>query len=212
MKILLSVCCCLLAMIVPIHHSASTAPQTIIKKETVVMLNSTWIVETTTPGEAIELGNSFLPPGTRLQINIGGPTRLALDEGKTDELGGELILLPPFPQDICKTGLGGESGFGTNVCKDGQVADPNRSVSFEAKFIFESWKRKPDPYLSDNGFFIDQGAKPGAQFVNVCPLEKGVTWRLWIRDRDTLVGEYIATLPQKKLEAIIQTWRRAKTP
>jgi hypothetical protein len=121
-------------------------------------------------------------------------------------------LVPPFPQGICKTGLGSESGFGANLCKEGKLIDPDRPVSFDSKFLFEAWKRKPDPLEDDNGFFIDQRAKIGAQFVTVVPLEKGVTWRLWIRDRDTLVGQYIAILPQKRYEAIIQTWRRAKTP
>jgi hypothetical protein len=211
MKGLLLACYCLLAMIAPMHFTAGIAPQTIIKKETVAMLNSTWIIESSPPETAKDLGIDFLPPGTRLQIKIEGPTRLALEEGATDELGGELILLPPFPQGICKTGLGGESGFGANLCKDGQLIDPERPVHFDSKFLFEAWKRKPDPIEDGNGFFMDQGAKIGAQFVTVVPLEKGVTWRLWVRDRNTLVGGYTATFPKDQLEFVVQTWRRAKS-
>jgi hypothetical protein len=205
-------CFCLLVIFVPDNYPNGIASQAIRKKEAVSVLNNIWTIESAPPADMVESTGGFLPPGTKVQIKIAGPTRLAIEEGRTDELGGEIILLPPFPQNICTVGLGTETIFGGNLCEKGQLKDPARPVSFDSQFVFERWEHPSDTEQLDNGFFVDQGAKLGAQFVLVNPLHKGVDWQLWVRDRDTLIGSYIATLRSKETERVVQIWRRVKAP
>jgi hypothetical protein len=208
---------CLLDIVGLIDYHTSTAAQTarrknVTKEDVKTMLNGIWTIESSPPKEVAEMTSDFLPPKTRMQIKIEGPTRLAIEEGRRDELGGELILLPPFMPGICTTPLGEGNGSGAHVCEKGQIIDPNRPVSNDAEFTFQRWNNQSDTEQLGGSFFLGQGAKPGAQFVLINLRYKGVTWELWVRDRDTLVGAYIATLPSKDTEQMVQIWRRVKTP
>jgi len=197
-------------------YQPTAAPQTakrrtVNKEDAKTVLSGIWTIESTPPKEVAELTSEFLPPNTRVQINLAGPTRLAMEEGRKDELGGEFTLLPPFIQGICATPLGVDNAFGSSVCQKGQIIDPNRPVTNDAEFSFSRWSKPADSEEVSNVFFVDQGAKLGAQFVSITLRYKGVTWELWVRDKDTLVGRYIATLPSKDLEQVTQIWRRVKT-
>lgn len=205
-----------LALLGLMYHptaASQTAKRKPVKKEDVrTVLNGIWTIESTPPKQFEDMTRDFLPPGTRIQLKLEGPTRIALEEEKTDELGGDFTLLPPFIQGICATPLGEENGFGSHVCEKGQIIDPNRPVSNDAEFSFYRWSKPSDLDEVHNVFFVDQGAKLGAQFVLITLRYKGVSWKLWVRDRDTLVGRYVATLPSKDLNQQVQTWRRVKTP
>jgi hypothetical protein len=215
--------CCLLTLLVGLHYRDKITAQTTVDKKSVkkkavkkgdvyTMLNGIWTIESSPPRDVAEFTNDFLPPGTRLELKIEGPTRLAVEEGLSDELEGKFILIPPFSQGICTTPLGESNGYGSHVCDKGRITDPNDPASNYAEFSFERWDQQPDPEELGNIFFIEQGAKRGAQFVIISLRYKGISWRLWVRDRDTLVGKCVATLPSKQLERVIQIWRRVKTP
>jgi hypothetical protein len=223
MKKLFSGCYCLLALLIVLHSHAGVMAQTAAKKKSVqkktekkedlyAMLNGIWRIESSSPKEVAQVPKEFLPPDTRLELMIEGPTEAALDAGQSNELEGKFILLPPFPQGICNSGLGVGNGYGSDVCENGKVIDPNDSVSNYAEFIFERWEHKTDIEQLRNNFFVKQGAKLGAQFLIISLRYRGIAWKLWIRDRDTLIGEYTAVLPSKELVGVTQIWRRVKTP
>jgi hypothetical protein len=230
MKRLLTACFCLSAFLAVVHCQSSLSAQSTPKKKAAkkngvkktaakmeavskedvqTMMSGIWTIETSPSVEAADLPGEFLPPGTRVQLNIEGPTRLALEEGRRDELGGEFVLLPPFLPGICATPFGEGNAYGSHVCEKGQIIDPKSPVSNDAEFSFERWEEKPDPEQTDNQFFIEQGAKRGAHFVIIYFRYKSASWRLWIRDPDTLIGYYFVTLPSKETELIVQFWRRA---
>jgi hypothetical protein len=208
--------CILLTFLGLIYHptaAAQNAKRKPVKKEGVkTALDGIWTIESTPPKEVAEVTSEFLPPKTRVQINLEGPSRLAIEEGRKDEFGGEFTLLPPFIQGICATPLGEGNAFGSHVCEKGQITDPNRPVTNDAEFAFSRWSKPADLEEIYNIFFVDQGAKLGAQFVLITLRYKGVSCELWLRDRDTLVGRYIVTLPSKDLEQQVQIWRRVKAP
>ncbi|MBO0720104.1 MAG: hypothetical protein J2P41_04740 [Blastocatellia bacterium] len=172
------------------------------------MLSDIWVIETSPSFKAAELPAEFLPPGTRVQLELEGPTRLAAEEGRKDELRGEFILLPPFLAGICASPFGEGDGPGSQVCDKGQVKNPNGPVRNEAEFSFERWEDQPTPDEIDKQFFVEQGAKRGSHFLTIYFRYKGVTWNLWIRDPDTMIGYYYATLPSNESEQIVQIWRR----
>ncbi|MBO0720103.1 MAG: hypothetical protein J2P41_04735 [Blastocatellia bacterium] len=196
----------------PTAATQSVRRQPVKKEDVRTVLNGIWTIESTPPKEFKEMARDFLPPGTRVQLKLEGPTRLAIEEERKDELGGEFTLLPPFIQGICATPLGEGNGYGSHVCEKGQIIDPNRPVSNDAEFSFYRWSKSTDLDDALNIFFADQGAKVGAQFVLITLRYKSVSWKLWVRDRDTLVGNYIATLASKDIDEQVQTWRRIKTP
>jgi hypothetical protein len=206
-------CYCLLFPAVLVHYQGRVTTQAIIKKDTLSILNNFWTIDGPPEKEKAEMPDEFLPPGTKFQIKVKpSPDRVIIEEegGPRDSLVGELILLPPFPQGICKTGLGEETMFATNVCEDGKVIDLNSPVSFDTQFIFERWSRKTDLDLPDNTFFKTLGAKNGAQIVTISPLRKNVSWRLWIYSNESLAGMYTIYHPSKRIEVESQFWNRTQ--
>jgi hypothetical protein len=211
MKRCILACYCLLFPIALIHYQGRATTQAIIKEDTLSILNHFWTIEGKPAKESAEMPDEFLPPGTRFQIKIKpDPDRVVIEEesGERDSLVGELILLPPFPQGICKTGLGEETMAGPNICENAKVIAADRPVSFDTQYIFERWGRKTDPDLPDNAFFKALGAKKGAQIVTISPLRKNVSWRLWVYSSESLAGMYTIYHASKKAEVEDQFWSR----
>jgi len=166
------------------------------------MLNGTWVIgKGATESVQKTRSDDFLPPGLRLQFKLLGPTRLAIEENRSDELGGELTFLPPIPNDICT------SWFGKKLCKDGVVANPSQASSFDAVFRFSRWTRK-DPEQIDNQFFAEQGAKAGALVVDITFPPTGPEWTLWIEANDELLNTYIFTNSSGDKTQAPQPWHR----
>src|SRR5262245_32646919 len=57
-------------------------------------------------------------------------------------------------------------------------------------------------------FYLVEGMKPGDQLVYIDAINKGATWKLWIRDRDTMIGECFLQYNSKEPDLLLQTWRR----
>ena len=174
------------------------------------MPNGTWIIEATPPADALSLCDDYLPTGTRVRLSVQGPTRLAVEEARKDELGGTLGLLAPRSAALCRTGLGATTEFGTNLCKEGQLADDDRtaSVDFDATLTFSRLDKAGLDDV-DNFFYTEQGAKVGAMFITVAPNYKTASWRLWMRKPDEMLAQCTAKLPGKNnFENFPLVWRR----
>jgi hypothetical protein len=215
MKQLLIACLCLLASVETISSqsrgAADTTIPTVINKDTLRILNNTWVIEGSPASETGKMPNDFLPPGTRMQIKVEpDPDSLVVEQadGMRQYLEGELILLPPFPNDICRTGLGEDTLVGPNICENGKPIYPDSPASFKTQFIFNRWGRKTDTDPPENAFFKALGAKQGAQIVSISPLHKYVSWKLWLSSSESLAGMYI--IDQPKIEVESQFWKKAK--
>jgi hypothetical protein len=170
------------------------------------MLNGTWIIGKDKTQSTKRKSDDYLPPGLQIQLKLLGPTRLAIDEDRTDELGGEVVLLPPFPEGICSTGLG------ARVCKNGLILHPGLPATFKAVFSFSRWTHK-DAEDAEGSLFVDKGAKAGALFVDISVWEKGLEWSLWIQGRDQLLGAYLVyDSDDPGGEEVPQVWRRSPQP
>ena len=173
------------------------------------MINGIWIVETMSPINAVELCDEYLPTGTRIRFQILGPTRLAIEEQRVDELGGVVELAPPISSKLCGVGLGQTTVFGNNLCQSGQLRESDEiSGSFEADFVF-SRMTKLDLESIDNIFFAEQGARVGANLVTVTVNYKAVQWDLWLRSTSEMVSECVFVLPGKNnIDSFPMIWRR----
>jgi hypothetical protein len=211
MKSLFLAACCLIFPVALIHHQGKGTAQAIIKEDTLSILNHFWTIGGPPAKEKVEMPDEYLPAGTRFQIKVKlNPNRVIIEEEgePRDSLVGELILLPPFPEGICKTGLGEETTSGSNICEAGKVIDPVKPVSFDTQFIFERWGPKTDLELPENAFFKALGVKKGAQIVTINPLRKNVSWRLWMYSSESLAGMYTINYPANKVKVEEQFWSR----
>lgn len=158
----------------------------------------TWVIDNTPPSGAVKLCDEYLPAGATLKFQIDGPTRLAIEEQRRNELGGSLILLPQISPVLCMTGIGEESEFGNNLCKNSKLTTaPDHSFVFEnTVFIFDKLTTT-DISKPENLFFTDLGARKNANFATIFIQYKSVAWRLWLRSSDQMISECLAQLPGK---------------
>lgn len=190
---------------------AFAAPQRAAHPAPHAMPNGTWIIEATPPADALSLCDDYLPTGTRVRLSVQGPTKLAVEESRKDELGGTFGLLAPRSAALCRTGVGAGTEFGTNLCKDGRLADDDSkaSVDFDASLTFSRLDKAGLDDV-DNFFYTEQGAKIGAMFVTVAPNYKTASWRLWMRKPGEMLAQCTAKLPGKNnFVNFPLVWRRA---
>jgi len=170
------------------------------------MLNGSWIAEAPPPGPGSQMSDEFLPPGLKFQLRVLGPTRRAIEEQRANELGGLLRLTPPLSPGLCTTGLAHW------VCQNGEVREPTKPVTLDV--VLEFWRLEDDAFNDPaNLGFVEQGARPGAQFVSVTlsPDETGqggIQWQWWMKNPDTLVGGYLETPARGDAEMKPQLLRR----
>ena len=173
------------------------------------MPNGTWTLTAKPPAEAVSVCNEYLPTGTRVNLSVQGPTRLAVEEQRRDELGGSFTLLSPWSSSLCSTGLGATTGFGTNLC-DGvkpSAGSPAEVLFDDAVFTF-SRLSAADAKDPENEFFAGRGARAGARFVLLTLKDKGLQWRLWLMSSNEMVSECLATLPGKNnIDSFPMVWR-----
>jgi hypothetical protein len=180
------------------------------QKDIEKMLTGTWLIDT------VELSNALMPPkdflanGMRFKLKIEGPTRLALEEKRTDELGATFSVLPPIPEVMCATEMGKNSGIGSFLCGlDGKVIGQGRdAIDFEAFLNFERWSKPAELKDIANEFFLEQGGKLGAHFVLLSLRNKSSNWRLFVKDKDTLVSEMVYRNSVGKMTGVPVYWRR----
>lgn len=166
------------------------------------MLNGRWTIDGPQPDAKLQQSSSCLPHGAIVQLQVLGPTRLAIEEGRSNELGGQLTLIPPFPNALCSSDLG------TRVCHGGRPIEPTEPAGFDAKFVFFRWSRKQaeDP---SNFFFAAQGAKRGAHFLLIIIADAAVELELWMRHHDELIGQCMMISPTAHTRSDAQIWRRS---
>jgi len=208
-------CCC---FIVAVNYQAAIAQTHVQRKLQTARikytdLNGIWKIETELPKkEVMYQEEEYLPPDTLLKLEIMPPDRLAIQEGKGNELEGSVTLLPPYTQEICKTVFSQELVNSPTACRGGEIVDPGNSVSFNADFVFDRWNSRMSRKGPNKLFYLVGGMKPGDQLVHIDAIYKGATWKLWIRDRDTMIGECLLQYNSKEADLLLQTWRRVKTP
>jgi hypothetical protein len=163
-----------------------------------IMPNGYWTVTASPPSNAASLCPEYMPTGTLLRLQVGGPTRLAIEEQRNNELGGSLTLLAPVLPTICSTGLGATTGFGLNLCEGSGLRDlvSGEWVFDDAVFTFSrlSPAQVNDPDLA---FFASRGARSGARFMLLTLRDKGVEWQLWLKSAKEMVSECVTRLPGK---------------
>lgn len=179
------------------------------KESKAEMINGIWIIEATPPVNAVKLCDEYLPTGTRIRFQILGATRLAIEEQRADELGGNVELIPPISTTLCSVGLGQSTEFGNNLCRNGQlIVDDKKSISFDADFIFSRLSTS-DLENIDNSFFQEQGAYGGAKMVTVSVNYKAVQWTIWLRNTNEMITECLVVLPGKNnVDSFPMIWRR----
>lgn len=173
----------------------------------------TWVIAAEPPAGAESVCDEHLPSGTRLRVHVDGPSRLAIEEDRHNELRGRLWLLGPHKPAICRTGLGSTTGFGVNVCTLELHPRPDlpRDVEFDGLGVtFSRWSTK-DAKASDNEFFAALGAKAGARFALLNLKDKGLGWTLWLKSANEMVSECMVKLPGKNnIDSFPMVWRRER--
>jgi hypothetical protein len=175
------------------------------------MPQGTWTIShEPLPANVTKMSDDYLPNGTKLRFLAEGPTRLAVEEGRRDELGGRMILLPPISAALCGTGIGASSGFGENLC-EGPRLKPAVHNPFEFNDVIYNFSELSKQDITDfrYGFFVNAGAKPGAKLVDVTIKYKGVSWTLWLKSPGQMLSETTAYLPGKNnVVGVATRWQR----
>jgi len=181
---------------------ASTAPQAARKTARPSMLNARWVINLPSPAEPDLDDSSFLPPGSLVRIVVSGPTRQAIEENRNDQLGGSLILLPPFPPGACKA-----RAF-VGSCKDMVPIRPDQNIELDATFTFSRWTPAESQDVA-NETLVEHGAREGAPFVLIVAREVAAEWQLWLKGPNELVGQYLAVAGSRNPLVVPQIWRKA---
>jgi hypothetical protein len=172
-------------------------------------MNGIWTVTTTPPTGTVSVCPEFLPSGTRVKLQVEGPTRQALEEQRNDELGGSLTLLAPLSPTLCAAGVGATTGFGLNVCEGPRLREPKADALFDdASFTFSRWS-DADAKDPAGEFFASRGARKNARFVQLVLKNKAVEWTLWLKSPREMVSECLAKFPGKNnVTSFPMIWRR----
>ncbi|TXH40449.1 MAG: hypothetical protein E6Q92_07865 [Burkholderiaceae bacterium] len=169
------------------------------------MLDGTWIIDMDAWPEGPGRCSAYLPPGTRLRVQVLGPNRLALEEGRSNELGGLLTLLPAWPEGLCQTALGQQLGGGA-ACAN-EAAARQHAWRFDVDLTFEKLDAKAMAEV-DQAFLREQGAKAGARTVLMVPKQSNVAWRLWLRHPDEMVAQCVMSGPGDDVQSVPMRWKR----
>lgn len=177
-------------------------------------LDGVWRIESrppAKPGAVVE--PNTLPDGTRVRIEVGGPTALAEREDREDELALDFDVLPPWTPALCGVSLGTPTMFGANLCNDdGTPRDPQATArpEFEVGASFSRMTAKEAAGL-DRSFFVDLGARAGARFALVTVKYKGSSWDLWMKTPDLMIEEGLLVGPGRhEADGFPVYWRREK--
>ncbi len=150
------------------------------------------------PGD--DPGVDFLPRGTVVGFHLRGPTRLAIEEDRADEIGGVVRLHPPLPDGLISGPLGRKLGL--------TPTHPSARLwlAFDATFIIWRWDAaaQDDPA---NIFFVEQGATVAAVFLTVLAPRIGVEWELWYQSPEKLLGHVLIDNKSGDTRSTSQIWR-----
>jgi len=174
------------------------------------MPNGTWIIETQAPLDALSVCDGFLPHGSKIRIDVEGPTRRAVEEDIKNQLGVTLTLLPPLSVGLCKLGVGEPVSYAKSLCADGKL-----QVDSASPFVFDdavmdfSRLTKKDIVDRQLDFYTDRGAKLGSSFARLWLWQRSGEWNLWLQSRDRMISKCVVELPGKNnFDSFPMIWRR----
>lgn len=169
-----------------------------------------WRIETQPPVGALKLCHGFLPNGTRVRLQVEGPTRRAIEEDIKNQLGVTITLLPPLAPSLCSLDIGRASPDAKPLCVDGKFAvDANLPFELDdAAFDFRRLTAK-DISSRTMEFFTDRGAELGSPFALLWRWQRAGDWDLWLKSPDQMVSECIVKLPGKNnIDSFPMIWNR----
>lgn len=171
------------------------------------MLDGIWVIEAAPPTNAVALWDGYFPSGTRIKLEMQGPTHRAIEKEIPNLLGGTLTILPPFDKDFCKTRPGGS--FFEKLCRNGKPLTENAPFTFNVELVFN--RAKNVDYESGFLFYAEHGAKAGAKIVSIY-IRFGADWQLWLKNPNLMVSRCFAALPgENNFESFPMFWRRQST-
>ena len=184
------------------------------RQDTPKMPSGIWTVESKPPANAVSFCSGYLPPGTRVQIQVEGPTRRAVEEDIKNQLGVTLSLLPPLSPALCKLGIGEPFADTPRLCDGGSLAvDANQPLVFDDAVIDFRRLSVQDIASREHEFYTDLGAKRGSRFALMFLWQRAVDWDLWLQSPDRMVSECTVTLPGKNnIDSFPMVWRRQPGP
>ena len=174
------------------------------------MINGIWkIVESKLPEDTL-ISDDYLPVGTRIRIEAIEPSPLELP----NELIGEIELLLPLSNVLCKGGLGESakafSPFCT-LCTNGQISQEKEDRTFDVYFTFQRLTKEDieeDLFFST---FKELGARAGDKAVAISVKNIAVSWDLWFRGPNEMVSHCMADIPGSSLSRdFYMVWQREK--
>ena len=171
------------------------------------MINGIWkIVESKLPEDTL-IGGNYLPVGTRIRIEAIESTELELP----NELIGEVELLLPLSNVLCKGGLGERAECFSSLCTNGQIDQEKEDRTFDVYFTFQRLTKediKEDLFFST---FKELGARAGDKAVSITVKNIAVSWHLWFRGPNEMVSHCIADIPGSSLSRdFYMVWQREK--
>jgi len=172
------------------------------------MINGIWkIVEGKLPEDTLAY-YEYLPVGTRIRIEAIEPSELELP----DEQIGEVELLLPLSNILCKGGLGGErAGYFSFLCENGQINQEKKYRTFNVSFIFHRLTKESIERGTSFSTFKELGARAGDKAVSISVKNIAVEWSLWFRGPNEMVSDCIVDLPGKdNFEYFYMVWQRQK--
>jgi len=143
--------------------------------------------------------------GTRIRIEAIEPTEWS------NQLIGEVELLLPLSNVLCKGGLGERAEYFSSLCTNGQINQEKGDRTFDVYLTFQRLTKediKEDLFFST---FKELGARAGDKAVSIAVKNTVVDWDLWFRGPNEMVSNCMADLPGKdNFESFYMVWQREK--
>lgn len=203
-------CCLSAAALLAAGVRPEERPESIPSKNR--MLDATWKILSKQPLRPGFSAPEFLPDGTRIRLQVRGPSTRAIEQDIANELVVQFAVVSPVTPELCRTGLGEVTTFGGNICDmDGQpLHSPNGKPPYlEGLATFHRLDTKTQLDEFDDSFFVAQGAPQGAGLMVISLKDKGITWTLWLKSLTEMVSRIILQGPHKRdLDELAQVWQR----
>jgi len=197
-------------IILALVFTASKAHASTPGRDPTKMPNGTWIIETQAPADALSVCDGYLPHGSKVRIDVEGPTRRAVEEDIKDQLGVTLTLLPPLSVGLCNLGVGEQVSYAKSLCADGKLrVDPALPFVFDDAVMDFSRLTTKDIVDRQLEFYTDRGAKLGSAFARLWLWQRSGEWNLWLQAQDRMISKCVVELPGKNnFDSFPIIWRR----
>jgi len=145
--------------------------------------------------------------GTRIRIEAIEPTELETP----NQLIGEVELLLPLSNVLCKGGLGERAEYFSSLCTNGQIDQEKEDRTFDVFFTFRRLTEKDIEESASYSTFKELGARAGDKAVAISVENIAVDWRLWFRGPNEMVSQCTADIPGTSWwRSFYMVWQREK--